>query len=163
LKITLISLAVLTMLVLVMVVWIARQPPPAAPRVSLIFAGYTNDGSQTRAVFNLTNTGRVTVERSSHYVVFLHNADVPKRSRSVKLDSGYFTNGGTTLPVGGWETWSITRPTNQVPWYLWIWIRTDEPPVRDMVDTVLQALRGAGIRTRYHQPKYAVKSEPIGE
>jgi len=161
LKITLISVAALITLVLVTVVWIACQPPPRPPGVSLSFAGYTNEGGQKRAVFNLTNTGSVAVERSSHYAIYVHNPEVPRRSRPVKLESGYLANGGTTLPVRGWETWSVTAPTNHGPWYLWISVRTDEPPLRDAVDSVLEGLRGVGIRARYRQPRYGVKSEHI--
>jgi hypothetical protein len=157
------SVAVLITVLVVIIVWIARQRPPRAPSVSLNFAGYTNDGSQKRAVFNLTNTGRVAVERTSRYAVYLHDPEVPRRSRPVKLESGYFTNGGTTLAVGAWETWSVPRPTNNGPWYLWIGVRTDEPPLRDAVASVLEELRGVGIDARYRQPKYAVKSEPIEE
>jgi hypothetical protein len=157
------SVAVVITLLLVTIVWIARQPPPRAPSVSLTFAGYTNDGRQKRAVFNLTNTGSVAVERTSRYAVYLHDPEVPRRSRPVKLESGYLTNGGTTLPVGAWETWSVSSPTNHGPWYLWIGIRTDEPPLRDVVASLLEELRGVGIRARYRQPKYGVKSEPIEE
>jgi hypothetical protein len=46
---------------------------------------------------------------------------------------------------------------------LWIGVRTDEPPLRDAVASVLEELRGVGIDARYRQPKYAVKSEPIEE
>jgi hypothetical protein len=160
-KVTLISVAVLITLLLVMLVWIGGQPPPPRPAVSLAFVGYTNDARHQRvAVFTLTNSGSCAVQRNSSYHVYVRGPDAPARSRPM-VESGYLTNGGALLPPAASETWSIAPPTNQGRWYVSVGVRTDEPLIRDMADSILQGARSIGIRARYRQPNYGARSEDI--
>jgi len=162
LKVTLLSAAVVITLLLVMLGWIARQPPAPQPKVSLRFLGYTNDASNSRvAIFTLTNAGPSTAHLLSGYRVYLHDASTP--SRRTRVSSGYLPGGARLLRPAASETLAVTPPTNQLPWYVLVSFRADEPPIRDMADSVLEGARSLGIRVRYRQPKYAVMSERLNE
>jgi hypothetical protein len=162
LKVTLISAAVVITLLLFMPGWIARQPPAPQPKIALRFLGYTNDASNSPvAIFTLTNAGASTAHLLSGYRVYLH--DPSARSRRTKVNSGSFGSGTTLLRPAASMTWAITPPTNQLPWYVLVSIRADEPPIRDLAHSVLEVARDIGIRVRYSQPTYAVISERLNE
>src|SRR6185503_4263425 len=138
-----------------MLVWIARQPPAPQPKVSLRFLGYTNDASHSRvAIFTLTNAGPSSAHLLSDYRVYLHDASTP--SRRTRVSSGSLPSGATLMRPAAWETLAVTPPTNQLPWYVLVRFRADEPPIRDLADSVLEVARDLGIRVRYRQPTYAV-------
>jgi hypothetical protein len=162
LKATLISAAVVITLQLFMLGWIARQPPAPQPKVLLRFLGYTNNASNSRvAIFTISNAGPSAAQLLSGYRVYLHDASAP--SRRTRAGSGYLPGGATLLRATASETLAITPPTNQLPWYVLVSFRADEPPIRDMADSVLEGARGLGIRVRYRQPRYAAMSEPLNE
>ena len=161
-KITLASAAVPLTLLLVMLGWIARQPPAPQPKVSLRFLGYTNNASNSRvAIFSVSNAGPSTAHLLSGYRVYLHDASAP--SRRTRVSSGYLPGGATFLRAAASERLAITPPTNQLPWYVLVSIRADEPPIRDLANSVLEVGRDIGIRVRYRQPTYAVMSERLNE
>jgi hypothetical protein len=162
LKVTLVSAAVLFTLLLAMLVWIARQPPAPQPKVSVHFVGYTNDvGNKRVAIFTVTNAGPSTAHLHSGYHVYLHDASAP--SRRTRVSSGSLPRGATLLRPAASETLVVTPPTNQPPWYVFVSFRADEPPIRDMADSVLEGARSLGIRVRYRQPRYAAMSERLKE
>jgi len=162
LKVTLVSAAVLFTLLLAMLVWIARQPPAPQPKVSLRFIGYTNDTSNRRvAIFTVSNAGPSTAQLLSGYRVYLHDASAP--SRRTRVSSGYLPRGAARLRPAASETLAVTPPTNQLPWYVLVSFRADEPPIRDIADSVLEGARSLGIRVRYRQPRYAAMSERLTE
>ena len=161
-KATLVSAAVLITLLLAMLVWIARQPPAPQPKVSVHFVGYTNDASNKRvAIFTLTNAGPSTAQLLSGYRVYLHDASAP--SRRTRVGSGSLPSSARLLHPSASETLAVTPPANQLPWYVLVSFRADEPPIRDMADSVLEGARSLGIRARDHQPRYAAMSERLNE
>ena len=157
-KVTVIVLLVLLTLLLAIIGWIARQPHVPMPRVSIRLVGYTNTAHSGRlAVFALTNAGPATANHRSSFGVYVQNID----GQRVKVGSGQFPGGRTKLRPGTSEFWSVVPPTNQLPWQVSLSFSADESPIRDFAAVVLDNARELGMRARYYQPRYYVRSEWI--
>jgi hypothetical protein len=113
---------ILTLTVMVIVVlftlgaWVAFQPPPGRPNISITFLGYTNDATGTR----LANIA-VTNLNASTIFVYEPNIEtrVPTDSRGYEnYFSGVNCSWHSMLDRGASGSFTIPPPTNQSPWRL---------------------------------------------
>lgn len=157
-KRTLIVLGLILAALAVLFTWAALQPPPARANVTVMFAGYTNDTAGARfAAFTIINPGPSAVRRLSHYRI-----QIPTATRWTNLSVCWFSGGGSILPAGSSETVTVPAPTNQ-SWRVSLSVSPEVGIVCDVMGSIAEAARFAGLRTRYRRMSYGVQCDWIGE
>jgi hypothetical protein len=141
-----------------LVAWAALQPPPARPNVIVAFVGYTNDATGTRlAAFTVRNTSPSAVRRLPRYRI-----QIPTATRWTNLSVGWLPGGGSVLPAGFSETVTVPAATNQ-SWRVSLSVSPEVGIVRDVMSSIAETARSAGLRTRYRKMSYSVQCDWIGE
>jgi hypothetical protein len=120
---------ILTLIVVVIVAlftlgaWVAFQPAPARPNISIAFLGYTNDATGTRlAKIAVTNLNATTI------FVYQPRIEIqaPTDSRGYEdYFSGVNCSWNSTLAGGASGSFTIAPPTNQSPWRLSFYVYPD--------------------------------------
>jgi hypothetical protein len=120
---------ILTRIVMVIVglftlgAWVAFQPPPGRPNISITFLGYTNDAAGTRlakiAVTNLTAT-----------TIFVYQPHISIQALTDPSGYEHYFSGvncswQSMLDRGASGSFTIPPPTNQSPWRLSFYVYPD--------------------------------------
>ena len=158
-KLTLIVLGLFLLALLGLVTGAVLQPPAACPNVTVRFAGYTNDTTGTRlAVFTVSNTSPSAVQRLSHYRI-----QIPTATRWMNLAEGWLSGSGSVLQAGSSETVTVPAATNQ-SWRVSLSVSAPKfGSMGDMIGSIAEAARFAGLPARYRNMSYGVPSDWIGE
>jgi hypothetical protein len=120
---------VLTLIVIVIVglftlgAWVAFQPPPGRPNISITFFGYTNDATGSRlAKIAVTNLNATTIFVYEPHI----EIQAPTDPRGYEdYFSGVNCSWDSTLDRGASGSFTIPPPTNQSPWRLSFYVYPD--------------------------------------
>ena len=157
-KQTLIVLGLMLVALLGWVTWAVLQPPAARPNVKVRFAGYTNDTTGTRvALFTVSNTSPSAVRRFSNYRI-----QIPTGAWWTNLSAGLLSGGGSVLQAGSSETLTVPAATNQ-SWRVSLSVNAEVGIMGDIMGSIAEAARSAGLPIRYSNISYGVRSDWIGE
>ncbi len=120
---------ILTLIVVVIVAlftlgaWVAFQPAPGRPNVSIAFLGYTNDATGARlAKIAVTNLNATTI------FVYQPRIEIQAPTDtwgSENYSSGVNSSWNSTLAGGASGSFTIPPPTNQSPWRLSFYVYPD--------------------------------------
>lgn len=96
--------------------WVALQPPPGRPNISITLLGYTNDATGTRlAQIAVTNLNPTTIRVYQPRI----ELQAPTDPRGYEdYFSGVPGSWNSTLARGASGSFMISPPTNQSPWRL---------------------------------------------
>ena len=134
-----------------------RRSPPAAPKVTVTFLGYTNSAaSGFLACFAVINASPGPVIRHVGYNL---QSPATTTSRWMRLSEGWFTNQGN-LKVGDSEVVLVPVPTNVPAWRLSLTVLRDEPLRMMATSLAAEARRLASGRQRTTKPPPARSYEP---
>jgi len=148
----------LILVALGLVTWAVSQPPAAPPKVTVRFAGYTNDTTGTRlAVFTVSNTSPSAVRRLSNYRI-----QIPAGNRWSNLSARLLSGGGSVLPAGSSETVTVPAATNQ-SWRVSFSVGPEVGITGVMMGSIAEAARFVGLPARYRNMNYGIPSDWIGE
>jgi hypothetical protein len=157
-KRTLIVLSLIFATLAGLLAWAIIQPPAARPNVTVTFVGYTNNTTGARlAAFMVSNASPSAVRRLSHYRI-----QIPTTTRWTNLSEGWFAGGGLEMPARSSETVTVPAVTNQ-PWRVSLTVSPEVGIVRDLMGSIAETARSAGLRTRYRNMSYGVQCDWIGE
>jgi hypothetical protein len=130
------------------------RPVPERPNVEINFVGYSNDISHSRlGVLLMTNKGSSAVVRDSHYRI-----QIPTDARWTTVSKGWL--GAGAINAAGSEMVSVPAPTNH-EWRILLSARSQDTMLGDILGSVLEAARAAGLRVRPSRTSYGFYSEWI--
>lgn len=118
-----IVLRILALTIVAFLAWVALQPPPGRPNVSIKLLGYTNDTSGIRlAMIAVTN------QSDSKIVVYMPRILIPSPADPrgfAYYDSHNLTQWHSELGAGESGSFTIPQPTNQSLWKLSFYVYND--------------------------------------
>ena len=95
--------------------WIAFQPAPGRPNISISLRGYTNEPSGARlALIAVTNLGAATV--------YVYHGCILQQSSTESCD---WIQWHSMLGSGASDIFTVLPPTNQSPWRLSFYVYND--------------------------------------
>jgi len=155
---TLLIVGAILVILVVLVTWAVFQPPAAAPKVTVSFAGYTNGSTGSRlAAFTVSNAGPSATLRLSHYRI-----QIPTATRWTNLSDGWVSGGGTVLSAGTSERITVPAATNQ-PWRVSLSVSPEVGVIGDAMGWFAETARSVGMRARYRKSSFGVQCDWIAE
>lgn len=117
---------ILALILVAMLAWVAFQPSPGVPNVSIKLLGYTNDSSGTRLAM-------IAVTNQSAFQIFVYLPTIQIREPTAPRGFTNYFQGNTNqwqrfhskLDRGASGNFTIPPPTNQSPWRLSFYVYND--------------------------------------
>jgi len=143
--------------------WVAFQPPPGRPTISIAFLGYTNGAAGTRlARFAITNL--------NHSTIFAYNPNIEIQSPTEPRDVTNYWPGynqwqqlHSMLDEGASTNFTIIPPTNQSPWRLLFLVYPDQGRSAKNIIRVVVGISclSIGLMPRFERLPYDIESDWI--
>ncbi|HTA29907.1 MAG TPA: hypothetical protein VK731_05460 [Candidatus Cybelea sp.] len=150
-------LAIVVVAALLVLRWVASQPPAGRPNITITFLGYTNNSSGTNlAVIAIANHNPTPVQRIGINLQLLaaDGSDPHLPSISLRIPA-------TNLPAGAVETLFIPPPAGQSPWILRAMVYPDVGTSRTIKTTAFYLLLKIGMHLNYQTMPYGFQSPQI--